>query len=557
MNNDQSGAGWDGLVRWNGGRWAVAKRLPRARDAAYPPTGLTVLGRNDVRVFTRDGQRSTTAWRYDGRAWKSRKSRFLSAFEVLPNGTMWAANTTGGEDESFLFRNDGGGRRKQPVESTLGCTPADEDGGYGERLIWEVEATSKKNVFVGYSDRVLRWDGARWSLFARGLFGGLTRDRAGAFWSIGLNYRALPYSEVLRVSPTGDVTALPYTGPPRGSISTGCPWPRPGGSSPWAPPRPRPALPPSAATTSGASRSEAARGGRRRAGRRIRLGADLPLRWRWSAAAGGITVTVMSDVQGQQPARQVVIGAEVAAVLGPEKVAELLAGPEPGEYECVICDGPGDADREPTSVLVRRFPVAEYPERPLLNIIWAHEACSPSTVEDRDTPVSLHHYFRSQHLIPLLLGSETAPRTALIMEPVMPALQNRSTDSNAYVQAWLREGLHLLSVSDLLHPGPDVPEWRAVLMPGDPPDQIRVTLVCRAESPRPFTVGDGLGIRVDRAWLDIAASGGITLWAGLTGLLSTPGRDPETILRALADAAHAGTLVGGRIPAVTVGLPDL
>ncbi|GAB2828956.1 hypothetical protein GCM10022221_29270 [Actinocorallia aurea] len=261
----------------------------------------------------------------------------------------------------------------------------------------------------------------------------------------------------------------------------------------------------------------------------------------------------MSDGQG----RQVVIGAAVAAVLGAEKVAELMAGPEPGAYECVICDRPGDADREPTSVLVRRFPVAEHPDRPLLNIIWAHEACSPSKVEDRDTPVSLHGYFRSQHLIPLLLGSETAPRAALIMEPVVPSLQNTSTDSNAYVQAWLREGLCLLSVSDLLHPAPHVPAWRAVLMPGDPPDQVQVTLVCRAETARPLTVGDGLGIRVNRTWLDIAASGGLTLWAGLTGLLGIPERDPETILRALADAAHAGTLVGGRIPAVTLGLPEM
>lgn len=250
------------------------------------------------------------------------------------------------------------------------------------------------------------------------------------------------------------------------------------------------------------------------------------------------------------------ISREVAEVLGEAKVAELLAGPEPGEYDCVICDLPGDAEREDTSVLVRRFPVAEAPSRPLVNIIWAHAACSASTVEDRDTPISLTPYFRSQHLIPLLLGDDTAPRAALIMEPVMPALHNSTTDSNAYVQAWLREGLCLLSVGDLPHAGPDVPTWRAVLMPGDPPDQYRVTLTCRADGREPLTVADGLGIRVDRGWLDTAVTGGVTLWAGLTGLRTTAKRDPETVVRALADAAFAGTLVGGRITAVTLGLHD-
>ncbi|WP_433323871.1 hypothetical protein [Spirillospora sp. CA-294931] len=262
----------------------------------------------------------------------------------------------------------------------------------------------------------------------------------------------------------------------------------------------------------------------------------------------------MSDEREPGSVRQVVISVEVADVLGPEKVAELTDGPEPGQYDCVICDRPGDAAQEPTSVLVRRFPVVETPDRPLLNIIWAHTACSPSTVEDRDSPISLTTYFRDQHLIPLLLVGEAAPRPALIMEPVMPGLRNESTHSNAYLQAWLREGLQILSVSDLVHAAPDVNSWRATLVPGDQPGQVRVTLTCRAHTGSPFTVVDDHGIRVDQPWLDAVVRDGLTLWAGLTGLRATTDRAPETILRALADSAHSGTLAGGHIAAVALGL---
>ncbi|GAB2828964.1 hypothetical protein GCM10022221_29280 [Actinocorallia aurea] len=211
VNSGQNASAWDGLLRRKGGRWAVAKRLPRGY-AEYPSTGLTAVARDDVRVFSRDGQRSTTEWRYNGHAWTKKKYRYLSSFAILPNGTMWAANTTGGEDESFLFRNDGGGWKKQPLPSSLGCSPTDGDAEYCEQRIWYVEATSEKNLYVGYADRILRWDGADWSLFARAFFGGLSLDRSGMFWSVLVNYQGKRYTDVLEVSPAGVVTAHPYRG---------------------------------------------------------------------------------------------------------------------------------------------------------------------------------------------------------------------------------------------------------------------------------------------------------------------------------------------------------
>ncbi|WP_157431251.1 hypothetical protein [Actinomadura hibisca] len=254
--------------------------------------------------------------------------------------------------------------------------------------------------------------------------------------------------------------------------------------------------------------------------------------------------------------RKVLISDDVAALLGEAKVAELLAGPEPGRYECVICDRPGDADVEATSVLLYRYPEARRPGHHVLNILWAHVGCAPSQVHDRDTEIDPDRYFRRQHLIPLLFGSDTdAPTAALVMEPWWPGLEEAGAQTNAYLAAWLAEGLHLLGVGDLM----DVPaagRWRAVFVPGDREGGIRTTVTCRADDRRALTVVDDYGIRVDRSWLDSAAAEGIVLYAGLTGLIETPGRDPETIVRALVAAAHGGVLAGGRITAAILGLPE-
>ncbi|GAA2737535.1 hypothetical protein GCM10010439_68030 [Actinocorallia aurantiaca] len=208
-----SASGWNGLLRWKNGRWTVAKSLPRPMDGSYPHTGLTVLARDDVRVFTRqERQKPTRAWRYDGRTWKSKGfGRFLTAFEVLPGGRMWAADTTGGEDESFLYRYDGKRWKRQAVPSSLGC-PKD----HCSRLIWFIEATSEKDLVVGYGDRLLKWNGAARSLFARGPLGGPVSDGAGGFWSVETDGIDLTWDGLVRVAPTGRLTTHPYRGPAKG-----------------------------------------------------------------------------------------------------------------------------------------------------------------------------------------------------------------------------------------------------------------------------------------------------------------------------------------------------
>jgi hypothetical protein len=252
--------------------------------------------------------------------------------------------------------------------------------------------------------------------------------------------------------------------------------------------------------------------------------------------------------------RDVRIGDAVLDLLGAARAAGLRAGPEPGLFACATCDLSADADLEPVSVLVVRHPSTAGGR--VINILFAHAACSPSAVTESDTQIDVELILGQVNLIPTLIGGgpESSEAAGLVMEPRFPVLESVDLQANAHMQMFLSEGLHLLGLSDIdfdrLAPAPG---WRAVLAPGTHPDQTRVTILCGHHEPR--VVASDVGIRPGSRWLDLVeASGSIALYAGLIGMLDTPDRDTMTLIHAIGKAALEGNLTGGLIEAVNIAL---
>ena len=65
----------------------------------------------------------------------------------------------------------------------------------------------------------------------------------------------------------------------------------------------------------------------------------------------------------------------------------VCAGPDPGLFACATCDLSADADTEPVSVLVVRHPSTGGGK--VINILFAHAACSPSAVTESDTQIDV------------------------------------------------------------------------------------------------------------------------------------------------------------------------
>jgi hypothetical protein len=248
---------------------------------------------------------------------------------------------------------------------------------------------------------------------------------------------------------------------------------------------------------------------------------------------------------------------EVIEVIGRHKAVELRAGPEPGHYEhCEICHQPGDADTEPTSVLVHLYP-RKGAAGSLINILWTHADCAVSTVTRFEEEVDVGPLM-GVGLIPILMAGDSDDQgtAALLMEPRLPAIERTEQHANAHIQRWLANGLSLLTVHDLDHLRP-MPGWRAVMVPGEHAGLTRVTVLCRTSGShsQPITVVSDLGIRVDQAWLGLAATRGqVALYGGLTGVLSTDDRSPLHVIRALVNAARVGTLTGALIEASVITL---
>ncbi|MFC0037280.1 hypothetical protein [Actinomadura rayongensis] len=239
--------------------------------------------------------------------------------------------------------------------------------------------------------------------------------------------------------------------------------------------------------------------------------------------------------------RDIRISTEVAARLSAAHIRQLRDGPDPGVYQCCECSAPGDADAEPTSVVVYAYPG-------VVNVVFAHAWCSDSALTWKDDP-SVRAGLERVHVLPLMFGSTGS--AALMIAPYFPA---RTSDfqSNSQIRRWLEDGLHLvLSLDALLEEPPPTPGWKAWLVPGDSPGQTRLTIRSRLGSPHePITVVDDIGIRVQGAWTRaVKATGKIALFAGLTEIHKLPDRDPMAIMDELAKAFQAGALTCGLIEA--------
>jgi hypothetical protein len=250
--------------------------------------------------------------------------------------------------------------------------------------------------------------------------------------------------------------------------------------------------------------------------------------------------------------RDIRISAEAAAAVGPARARAFVAGPDPGPYTCTVCGQPGDADAEPTSIVVHRHPAG------IMSVVCAHAGCCPSRVEDRgDFDASQLTQVR---VIPVLLaGTDGGDWAVLVVRPRVPvelaepALPDRTS---AHVSGWLRDGLSLMGAVPELPP-PPAEGWRAVLLAtGGPDTMVWVTVLCPGSAGEPEAVADDVPILPGRDWLAAARiRGEVAVYAGLlTGLRPAARRTADEIARALADAAGKGLLVGGRAEAVVIGL---
>lgn len=251
-------------------------------------------------------------------------------------------------------------------------------------------------------------------------------------------------------------------------------------------------------------------------------------------------------------ARDVRISAEAAAAIGPARASALAAGPDPGRYTCGSCRQPGDADFEPTSILVYRHPGG------ILSVVCAHAACCPSTVEDRDDfDASVMDQVR---VVPVILSGAVRDRwAALVIQPRVPvelAVPTGPDRTSAQVSGWLRDGLSLMGTVPSLPP-PAADGWRVVLLAADGTEYlVRVTVLCRSGVPGgPAVVAEDMPIVPVPGWLDIARSrGAVPVYAGLTGLDRTQGQAPYKVARALAAAGGKGLLAGGLAEAAVISL---
>jgi hypothetical protein len=247
--------------------------------------------------------------------------------------------------------------------------------------------------------------------------------------------------------------------------------------------------------------------------------------------------------------RDIRISTEAAEAMGPARAQALRAGPEPRQYECVICAEQGDVGNEPTSILVYRY-------TQLINIVFAHAACSPSLVEQRGE-LDVANVYRT-HVTPVLIGDlDSGGWPVLVIEPLYPvdiAGPGGAYGTNSHVSTWLREGLVLMAALEI--PPPALTGWRVVLVPGDHDDQVRVTVQCRVGFPDgPATIADDAPVRPGTPWMaEMRERRQVIVYAGLTDLLDIREKTAENVAMALAAACHGGRLTGGLIEAASIEL---
>jgi hypothetical protein len=249
-------------------------------------------------------------------------------------------------------------------------------------------------------------------------------------------------------------------------------------------------------------------------------------------------------------ARDIRMSGEVAGVVGRELSDSMRAGPEPGRYECAVCNGPGDADSEATSIVVHRYP--QY-----LNVVYAHASCAAPAVVQREGG-DLSALYRA-HVTPLLITDpDGGGWPVLVIEPLNPAhviSPGAAGLRNLHVSTWLSEGLALMGLPPDIPP-PEADGWRVVLMPDDADgNRARVTVHCRLGSPSgPVVIADDAPIRPTGSWINEARERQqVIIYAGDTSLRRIERKTAENVVMAVTEAAYKGLLAGGLAQAAIIG----
>jgi hypothetical protein len=150
--------------------------------------------------------------------------------------------------------------------------------------------------------------------------------------------------------------------------------------------------------------------------------------------------------------RRYVIAAQVQKAIGLGQAAAVLAGQAgPAAYQCLMCDRPGDATRDETTVIVMAEERADI-------LAYAHATCAPSQV----TTFAEVTAARQAALV-----SDTPPATPDVMlawfgpyaalvadEPATPAMLTADGAVNLSLGTWLLKGFTVAAPGTAPPPAP-------------------------------------------------------------------------------------------------------
>jgi hypothetical protein len=143
-------------------------------------------------------------------------------------------------------------------------------------------------------------------------------------------------------------------------------------------------------------------------------------------------------VSGRQQRLRYDMARAVRDAIGGGQAADVLAGrASPARYQCLMCDGDGDARREQTSVIVMQQGPADI-------LGYAHARCLPSQVTTFEAVTAAREASGTPEPPPspsdVILGWY-GPYPALIAdEPATPAMLTPDGPVNLALGTWLSEG---------------------------------------------------------------------------------------------------------------------
>jgi hypothetical protein len=170
------------ILRWNGARWSLAKRLPGAGQL----TGVTALSPGDVWVFGGGGfTGGLGTWHFNGRTWRQWKGNAvgLERGSAVSPGDIWATRGTAAPDNTIMHFN---GRSWLPVTAkALSGLQFQDIRAFSRTNIW-VSATAATSNLPAF---LVHFNGTRWTRFElpwKVDVYSIAADGRGGLWTSGL-----------------------------------------------------------------------------------------------------------------------------------------------------------------------------------------------------------------------------------------------------------------------------------------------------------------------------------------------------------------------------------